>query len=137
MFGIDPVATLSHILAQIQATIMPVFTPPPPQLREVGVASFSSGIGAMKAFIASMRPSGLLREIIDFDSPHIVGMPAELTVTPGAVSSCYTQRSRPNPPPGYRYMAPGSFARLTSFTDPHACIGWMMYYTAMLTSSIG
>ena len=34
-------------------------------------------------------------------------------------------------------MPPNSFANLTSFNhDPHACIGFMMYHTATITSVI-
>ncbi len=137
MFTTDPVATLSHITAAIQSTFDPLGFLPPPFLTDVGVASFSSGIGAMKLFINAMRPSGLVREVIDFDSPFIIGNPAELTTSPGAVSSCYTQTPRANPPAGYKFLPPSSFAQLTSFGhDPHSCIGWMMYRTAMLTSVI-
>lgn len=137
MFTTDPVATLSYITAAIQRTFDVVGLLPPPELSAVGVASFSSGISAMRMFINSMTPSGLVREVIDFDSPFIVGQPAELTPSPGAVSSCYTQTPRPNPPPGYKFMPAASFANLTSYNaNPHACIGWMMYYTAMLTSVI-
>ena len=135
MFTVDPVATLSHITAAIQATFAPLL--PPPNLTAVGVTSFSSGIHAMRMFISAMQPSGLVREVIDFDSPFIRGQPAALTLSSEAVSSCYTQVSRANPPQGYRFIPPSSFANLTSFNhDPHACIGWMMYYTAMITSVI-
>ena len=99
MFTVDPVATLSHITAAMQATIIPLGLPPP-QLTAVGVTSFSSGIKAMRMFINAMKPSGLVREVIDFDSPFIIGEPAALTLSPGAVSSCYTQKAHPNPPPG-------------------------------------
>jgi hypothetical protein len=139
MFTIDPVATLSHITAAIQATVIPVPPEvfPPTALTAVGVTSFSSGISAMRKFIAAMRPSGLVREVVDLDSPFIVGEPAELTLSPGAVSSCYTRRARPSPPPGYRFLPPSSFSNLTSFNaDPHACIGFMMYHTAMITSTL-
>ena len=90
MFAQDPVDTLGHITAAIQSTLVPL--PLPPQaLTDVGVASFSSGITAMRRFINAMRPSGLVREVIDFDSPFIIGQPAALTASPGAVSSCYSQ----------------------------------------------
>jgi hypothetical protein len=137
MFTVDPVATLSNITAAIQATFVPVPFLPPPDLTAVGVTSFSSGIHAMREFIKAMKPSGLVREVIDFDSPFIIGQPAELTLSPGAVSSCYTQKFRANPPQGYRFMPPSSFANLTRpGRDIHACIGFMMYFTAMLTSVI-
>lgn len=139
MFTVDPVATLSHITAAIQAHFLPIVGGliPAPELTAVGVTSFSSGIHAMRMFINAMKPSGLVKEVIDFDSPFIGGQPAELTLSPGAVSSCYTQKHRANPPSGYKFMPPESFAHLTSFNhDPHACIGFMMYHTAMITSVI-
>lgn len=137
MFSIDPVATLSYITAAIQAAFDPLGLLPPPALDDVGVTSFSSGILAMKMFINSMIPSALVREVIDFDSPFISGQAAALTGSPGAVSSCYTQIPLANAPAGYRFMPANSFANLTSFNhDPHSCIGWMMYYTAMSTSVI-
>ncbi|MBG0794066.1 hypothetical protein IYY11_11860 [Methylocystis sp. H62] len=136
MFTADPVTTLSHITYAIQTTFIPVGLPPP-QLTAVGVASFSSGITAMRMFINAMKPSGLVREVIDFDSPFIVSEPAALTLSPGAVSSCYTQKFLANPPQGYKILPASSFANLTSYNhDPHSCIGWMMYHTAMITSVI-
>jgi hypothetical protein len=93
-------------------------------------------------FINAMQASGLVREVIDFDSPFIIGQPPELTLSPGAVSSCYTQTPRSNPPPGYKFMPASSFAHLTSHIKlrpdgtrddgqtAHACIGFMMYHTA-------
>jgi hypothetical protein len=139
MFTQDPVATLSYITAAIQSTLIPLPIPlPPPPLTDVGVASFSSGIGAMRMFINAMRPSGLVREVIDFDSPFIIGNAPALTLSPGAVSSCYSQVPHPAPvPAGYRFLPAASFANLTSHNaNPHACIGWMLYYTAMITSVI-
>jgi hypothetical protein len=136
MFAVDPVPTLSNVTAAIQATFIPVGLLPP-DLTAVGVASFSSGIYAMRQFINAMKPSGLVREVIDFDSPYIIGQPAALTPSPGGVSSCYSQIP-PSPTPGYRFMPPGSFANLTSYNHvPHTCIGFMMYYTAMISSIIG
>jgi hypothetical protein len=79
MFTTDPVATLSFITAEVQATFDPLHLLQPPPLTAVGVASFSSGIGAMKMFINAMAPSGLVREVIDFDSPFIIGNLAELS----------------------------------------------------------
>ncbi|MEU9497197.1 hypothetical protein [Streptomyces sp. NPDC048196] len=140
MFSIDPVATLSNITAATQAAFVPFL--PPSNLTDVGVTSFSSGILAMRKFIAAMKPSGLIREVIDFDSPFILTEPAELTPSPGAVSSCYTQRFRQNPPAGYRFMPANSFSQVPSFPNSdagahaHACIGFMMYHTAMITSSV-
>lgn len=140
MFAIDPVATLSNITKAIQDSFVPFL--PPPNLTDVGVTSFSSGIKAMRKFIDAMKPSGLIREVVDLDSPFNLTEPAELTPSPGAVSSCYTQRFRQNPPAGYRFLPANSFSQVPSFPNPnagehaHACIGFMMYHTAMITSSV-
>ncbi|MGW9429405.1 hypothetical protein ACWHA1_15810 [Streptomyces decoyicus] len=140
MFAIDPVATLSNITKAIQDSFVPFL--PPPNLTDVGVTSFSSGIKAMRKFIDAMKPSGLIREVIDFDSPFNLTEPAELTPSSGAVSSCYTQRFRQSPPAGYRFLPTNSFSQVPSFPNPnagehaHACIGFMMYHTAVITSSI-
>jgi hypothetical protein len=91
----------------------------------------------MRQFISAMSPSGLVLEVTDFDSPFIIAEPKALTVSPGASSRCYTQVAVPNQPPGWVTLPPASFANLTSFGGvPHSCIGFMMYYTAMLTSAI-
>jgi hypothetical protein len=143
MFTADPVGTLKQITAAIQDRFIsfgiPIF--PAPELTAVGVTSFSSGIKAMRMFIDAMKPSGLVREVIDLDSPFIKTEPADLTLSPGAQSSCYTQRSRSNPPPGYKFLPTSSFAKLPKLNnDPgqhaHACIGRMMYHMAMITSVI-
>ncbi|MGW6459145.1 hypothetical protein ACWF94_25020 [Streptomyces sp. NPDC055078] len=145
MFTADPVATLSHVLAAVRTALipepsssLPPVPPLPPQdLTDVGVTSFGSGILALRRFITAMKPSGLVREVIDLDSPYNPQEPAALTPSPGAVSHCYTQRGRPDPPPGYRYLPASGFARLTSYGgNPHLCIGWMMYHTAMVSSVI-
>lgn len=137
IFSVDPVETLSHITAAIQKTFDPLGILPPPPLTAVGVASFSSGISAMKIFISAIASSGLIKEIVDFDSPFISGTIPALVTSPGAVSSCYSQVPHPNSPPGYKFLPAGSFAKLTSFNhNPHACIGWMTYYTAMISSVI-
>lgn len=137
LFAQDPVATLSHITAAIQATLIPLPLPPP-NLTDVGVASFSSGITAMRMFINAMRPSRIVREVIDFDSPFIIGEPAALTPSPGAVSSCYSQVPPANPAvAGYRFLPAASFGNLRSHEgNPHACIGFMLYHTAMITSAL-
>ncbi|MEV6398309.1 hypothetical protein AB0M39_26630 [Streptomyces sp. NPDC051907] len=135
MFTTDPVGTLRAVTAAVQNAFVP-FVLPPPELRAVGVTSFSSGISAMRMFIAAMKSSGLVREVIDLDSPFIVGEPADLTPSPGAVSSCYTQVPRAHPPPGYAFMPASMFAGLSSHRDVHARIGHMMYHTAMITSVV-
>ena len=136
MFSVEPIEALNAVLTAIQAEVS-LFPMGDVGLERVGVSSFSSGIGAMRKFIDAMKPTGTVQEVTDFDSPFIIAEPKVLTSSSGAVSRCYTQFPLPNPPIGWVYLAPNSFSQLSSFNrNPHSCIGWMMYFTAMLSSSI-
>jgi hypothetical protein len=140
MFSDRPVDTLNAIMAEIQKRIIPVSGTP--SLTQVGVSSFSSGITALKLFLSAMSSSGLIKEVIDFDSFFIIGALRTLTLSPGAVSKCYTQIPPPSPQAGWVFIPTASFAGINSFPDPrpdfhaHACIGFMTYWPAMLTSVI-
>ena len=137
MFSDRPVETLNAVVAAIQRELVSG-TGATQVLAEVGVSSFSSGIRALKLFLRDMSPSGLVKEIIDFDSPWIVTLPKALTRSPGAVSKCYTQVVRTNPPAGWANMPAKRFAAINSYREQgvHNQIGWMAYYMAMLTSVI-
>jgi len=114
----------------------------PSTLTHVGVASFSSGITAMRLFLHAMRSSGLIREIVDFDSPFIVTEPKRLTYMPGAGSRCFTQFPLARAGTGWVTVTPQHFEHVAAYhqyREPvltHARIGWMMYHQAMITSSI-
>ncbi len=140
MFSIAPIDTLNAIMAAIKETVAP-FAPVQSDIASIGVTSFSNGITAMRLFINDLAPTGLVQEVTDLDSPYIVTEPKSLTGSPGAVSRCYTQFLLPNPPPGWLTLPAASFKNVTSFPgDPgshaHACIGFMMYYSAALTSIV-
>jgi hypothetical protein len=140
MFSDSPVETLNAIMAEIQRSSIPVLGTP--NLAQLGVSSFSSGINALKLFLRAMSSSGLVKEVIDFDSPFIIGSPRSLTLSSGAVSKCYTQIPPSSPQVGWVHILQQSFAGISSFPHPdpgqhaHSCIGFMTYFAAMLTSVI-
>jgi hypothetical protein len=144
MFTDRPVETLNAIMAAIQRQITQK-AGAKPTLSALGAASFSSGISALRLFLAAMRSSGLVKEVIDFDSPHIKKEPKMLTRSPGAVSKCFTQTGPPpsvHPGPGYVILTAKHFDSVTAYTQypepqrTHARIGWMMYFQAMMTSAL-
>jgi hypothetical protein len=90
MFSDRPVETIVAVLEAIQ-NLLSGQTSQKLTLAKVGAASFSSGIHALKLFLTAMRPSGLVKEVIDLDSPVIAGNPHALTRSPGAASRCFTQ----------------------------------------------
>jgi hypothetical protein len=144
MFSHDPVDTLNAIMAEIQNRVIPVLGAP--SLSQVGVSSFSSGLTALKLFLSAVSSSGLVKEVIDFDSPFIVGNPRTLLpsppLPPGAVAKCYSQMAPSSPQAGYVHIPTASFAGISSYpsarpdSHAHACIGFMTYWPAMLTSVI-
>ena len=136
MFADRPVETLNRIMDAIH-DLMPGATGVP-RLSAIGAASFSSGIGALRLFLGQMRSSGLVKEVIDFDSPFITKEPKTLTPSPGAVSKCFTQSNPPHKPMGFITVNSGHFTDVTAYRRDglHAQIGWSMYHQAMITSVI-
>jgi hypothetical protein len=142
MFSVNPVETLNAIMAEIQNRCIPVTGTP--NLTQVGVSSFSSGIKALTLFVNTMSSFGLIKEIIDFDGPFNPSHPQRLILSPGAISKCYTQVNLASPEVGWVHLSTASFAGISSYPDPasrpafhaHACIGFMTYWAAMLTSVI-
>jgi hypothetical protein len=138
MFFDRPVETLNAIMAAVWLAIKPGVSGDP-ALAAIGAASFSSGITALKIFLAAM-PSGLVQEVIDFDSPFIVQERNMLTSSPPAVSKCFTQVPPVRPQVGYVTVTEKHFQRVTAYTDIvakyrlHGRIGRMMYQSAMMNS---
>jgi hypothetical protein len=93
-----------------------------------------------------MASSGLVKEVIDFDSPLIIGNPHALTPASGAVSKCFTEVPRSRPVRGYVTVTKAHFSTVRAYDHLpegpkvnqrlHARIGWMMYHQAMLSSVI-
>lgn len=141
MFSDRPIETLNAVMAAIESEITGNKNSKP-TLAAVGAASFSSGIMALRLFLSAMRSSGIVKEVIDFDSPHIVTEPKMLTRCPGAVSKCFTRKPGAHPEFGYVVLRPEHFETVVEhldFPEPtrlHARIGWMMYHQAMMNSVI-
>jgi hypothetical protein len=140
MFTDRPVDTLNAIMAAVQAEIdlNSIFSG---RLTAIGAASFSSGITALQMFLRAMRSSGLVREVIDFDSPFIQGQLPILTRSPDAIrSACFAEVAPLSPEVGYVTLTKQHFERITAFDDrlekfrTHQRIGNMMYFGAMTNS---
>lgn len=138
LFATRPAETLDAILTAVRDAVTPN-TPGTVSVARVGVASFSSGIGAMRLFISTFGASGVIAETTDFDSPFIIGQPRVITRSPGAVGRVFSQVPPGMPSPWWITMSPQSLQRVSTFRleGPHAQIGWMSYYMASLTSVIG
>lgn len=136
MFSDRPVETLHKIMDVIQDLIPGASGLS--RLEAVGAASFSSGIMALRRFLADMASSGLVKEVIDFDSPFITVEPKTLMPARGAVSKCFTQHVLPHPPMGWVTVTSDNFNDVAAFRDKglHAQIGWTMFHQAMITSVI-
>ena len=99
-----------------------------------------AALGGGAANLSTVDPVATLSHITAAiqDTLFPFGQPAALTLSPGAVSSCYSQRPAPAPaPPGYSFLPAARFAHITSHNgNAHACIGEMLYHTAMIASVI-
>jgi hypothetical protein len=136
MFSSRPVETLNAVMQAIGNEIKGANVTLP--LARVGAASFSSGCHALRRFLWKMERSGLVKEIFNFDGPHIASEPKTLIRSPGAFSKCYTQFALPVPPAGWVTLTEDHFANVTAFRSDgiHAQIGWTMYHQAMLGSTL-
>ena len=137
MFATQPLETLNAVMTAVRDAVISGEVDPV-QVSQIGVSSFSSGIGAMRLFIRTFGNSGLIVETTDFDSPFIISEPKVITRSPGAVGRVFSQVPPTTPEVGYVTIPPASFVNLQSFRNegPHAQIGWMMFYTASLASVI-
>lgn len=133
MFHSGGLNLINEVMAAVQAICTPA-NKVALGVTAIGVTSFSNGIDSLKLFLADLGSSGLIREIIDLDSPFITSYPKRLTRLKGAVSRCFAQVPPAAPEFGYVFMRPEGFP--ASMGPVHGQIGWMMYYSAMLTSVI-
>jgi hypothetical protein len=135
MFGDRAVETLRKIMDAVHDATPG--TTGLPTLSAIGVASFSSGIAAMRQFVGFMRSSGLVKEVIDLDGPWSPSGSVALTPSPGATSRCFTQVRLAHEPRGWIRVKPEHFEGVTAFSgELHAQIGFLMYHQAMLTSTL-
>jgi hypothetical protein len=112
------------------------------KLSKIGAASFSSGVDYLTRFLKSIGPSGLVGEVMDFDSAHMIS--AHTSVPFGAAPAVW-QISQAAPPGGFRigwlHLPMSAFSEVKAFGDSgnpgnvHAKIGFMMF-RAMMVSSI-
>ena len=128
--------TLDDILTAIQMTLGR--TDARGAVRQVGVASYSSGVNHLFRFAEVVGGTGLIREQIDFDSAYMVSAHKNAPILPGAVNWMVTQ----SPPPfgkrtGWLQLSPHAFRNVHSMRgDTHAQIGNMMFQTMMVLSVI-
>ena len=136
MFATKSTETLSAIMTAVRDTVVPG-TAHPVQVTQIGVSSFSSGIGAMRLFIQTFN-SGQIVETTDFDGPFIIAEPKTITRSPGAVGRVFSQTPPRHPEIGYQYLPAAKFRNISKFRAEgvHAQIGWMMFGTTALTSVI-
>lgn len=139
MFASRGVNLLNVVMAEIQMQLGR--TGAFDRLNRLGAASFSSGVDYMTRFLKVMGPSGMIAEVIDFDSAH---MKASHTSVPAMSGVAVWQVTQASPPNGFRigwlHLPPESFVNVPAFgphTDVgnvHAKIGFMMFRTMMTVS---
>jgi hypothetical protein len=136
MFGTRATETLSAICSAVRLAATGQSGQVAPG--QIGVSSFSSGIGAMKLFINSFGSSGFIVETTDFDSPFIKGSHRIITTAPGATGRVFSQIAPVRPTPGWVTLPAWKFKRIVAFRDKgaHAQIGWMTFFLAAMTSKI-
>jgi hypothetical protein len=116
------------------------------KVSKLGVTSFSSGIGFLRAFIAQFGGFGIIAETIDLDSRWIVAERTKPWVrAPNAKASWYSQWSPagappekhyPPAPPGFFYASAEKLLKTGLEKTAHATLGFDGYYQAMLKSSL-
>jgi hypothetical protein len=136
MFATRPMETLSAILSAVSAAATGQSRSVAPT--QIGVSSFSSGIGAMQLFITTFGSTGLIVETTDFDSPFIKGSPRIVTTSQGAVGRVFSQIAPAHRTPGWVTLPAWKFRKIATFRDKgaHAQIGWMTFFLAAMTSTI-
>lgn len=155
MFATRPLETLNAIMTTVRDLVMPGLGLPnldipglnipglgkpglgsPVQMSRIGVSSFSSGIGAMRLFIKSFNPTGLIAEVKDFDSPFIKSEKKIITNAATGVGRVFSQVGPLHPSPHWMTMPAQNFRNVHTFRaqGPHAQIGWMTFFLASLSS---
>ena len=111
------------------------------KLARLGAASFSSGVDFMTQFLRNMSPSGLIKEVMDFDSAHMQSAHTTVSAMAGVATWQITQAP---PPGGFRigwlYLPQDAFTNITEYGPSsgygvvHANIGYMMFRSMMTVS---
>jgi hypothetical protein len=136
MFATRPIETLNAIISAIHNAV--TGKSGSVGVAQIGVSSFSSGIGAMRLFIKTFGSTGLVVETTDFDSPFIRGSVKAVTTSPGATGRVFSQIAPPRPTPGWITLPAWKFRNVAAFRDKgaHAQIGWMTFFLAAMMSAI-
>jgi hypothetical protein len=136
LFADRGVETLEDILAAIQISLGQTGTFA--SLRQIGVASFSSGVDHLARFAQKLGASGLIREQIDFDSAFMIVAHKNAPKLPGVVNWMVSQ----SPPPaaglsGWLHVPQSAFRNVNTMRgDTHSQIGFMMFQTMMMLSVV-
>lgn len=140
MFASRGKDTLDAVMAAIQMQLMRKLgrTGNTQTLTRIGVASFSSGVDHLFNFANALSSTGIIREMMDFDSAYMIVAHKTMPAIAGAVSWQITQVP---PPGGFRlgwlYVPPDSLNNVYSFSpDRHSQIGYLMFQTMMVQSAV-
>jgi hypothetical protein len=135
MFASQPIETLNAIMTAVQKEVTGKSTPV--TTGQIGVSSFSSGIGAMNLFIATFGSSGLIVEATDFDSPFIKGS-ARTLPRGGGAGRVFSQIAPPRPTAGWTTLPAWSFKKIVAFRDKgvHGQLGFMTFHLGAMLSKI-
>jgi hypothetical protein len=136
LFADRGVETLDDILAAIQISIGQTGTFG--SVRQVGVASFSSGVDHLARFATKLGASDLIREQIDFDSAFMVVAHKHAPNLPGVVNWMVSQAPPPFAGrPGWLHVPQSAFRNVNTMRgDTHSQIGFMMFQTMMVLSVV-
>ena len=144
MLASQPVATIAAVMQAIKTAVTGTAATTPPTLTALGITSFSSGITSLGLYRNHLAGSGLIKEVLDLDSPVIIGTGA--TSPKGANARCFSSRPPNHPLPGYIVMRKAHFANVTAYgqltegppfdSRQHGRIGFMTYHGAMVTSAL-
>ena len=136
LFADRGVETLDDILAAIQISIGQTGTFG--SVRQIGVASFSSGINHLARFAQNLGASGLIREQIDFDSAFMTVPHKNAPILPGVVNWMVSQSAPPFAGSlGWLHVPQSAFRNVnTERGDTHRQIGFMMFQTMMTVSVV-
>ena len=131
---LNAIATAAHLQLGRRLPIMAA--PGVHQVREIGVTSYSSGIGFLRAFITQFNGTGIIRETLDLDSRFITSEHKKpLVRAEGARARWVTQTHMPNAPPGYFHISAERLAQVGDRTEQaHSKLGFMTYNWMMRES---
>ena len=135
LFADRGVETLNDILAAIQISIGQTGTLG--SVRQIGVASFSSGVDHLSRFAQKLGASGLIREQIDFDSAFMIVAHKNAPNLTGVVNWMVSQSPPLSPTSRLAACAAKRLSqRETIRGDTHSQIGFMMFQTMMMLSVV-